>query len=105
MSARSRVLVWTVLNEYGTTPVTTGAYVQLIPALTEDVTRLEIFDSSGSVMTLAYGPVGGEKVLGDVLPGGNTTPMDTILCKGMRLVIKAHDTNATNGKIVINGYL
>lgn len=89
-------------NDYSSTNVTTGAWVQLSASLTHDVSEIEIFDSSGSTLQLAYGPVSGEVVLPfDIMPGGNA-PRRVLLNKGMRLSIRAIDADATSGEFVLN---
>lgn len=100
---RPRLPIFRVRNDYSTTPVTKLAFVTLVASLPSDVTQLEIFDSSGSVLELAYGPVGSEVVFHRVTPGGNTLPVQTLLNKGMSIYIRAVDVDATTGQLVMNG--
>lgn len=92
-----------IRNAYATTNVTTAAYVQLDAALDKDVTHAEIFDSSGSALFLAVGASGSEVNYIYIPPGGNGR-IPLILYAGMRLSIKAVDTNATTGQLLITLY-
>lgn len=96
-------MMLSIRNDYLSTPVTTSAYTQLSSALPANVRELQVFDSSGSTLTLAYGPPGSEVVAVVLLPGASErTPC--ILNAGQRLSIKAVDVDATNGELVINGF-
>lgn len=106
MRTKASVPVLNLRNVYGTTPVTTAAYVELSPSLPANLKELEIFDTSQSVLQLAIGPSGSEVDLPFmVLPGGNVpSRVNCLLNAGMRLSIKAVDQNATSGQLIINGY-
>src|ERR1700743_314521 len=47
-----------VRNNYSVTPVNTSAYVQLVASTSAPTTSLDIFDSSGSTLAIAYGAAG-----------------------------------------------
>lgn len=90
-------------NDYSTTSVTTGAYVQLIASTSSAAKQLEIFDSSGQTLVLAFGGSGSEVDKIYITPGGNgIVPLS--IPSGTRLSIKAVSANATEGEIVINLY-
>lgn len=102
---RSRLPVGQLRNVYSSTNVTTSTWVALGSALTADVSALEIFDSSGSLMEIGYGPdTSHVTVLVYIPPGGNTERVPAVLSKGMSLFIKAVDVSATTGQIAINLY-
>lgn len=98
-----RVAVEQVRNDYGITPVTTGAYVQLIAATSGAATAIEIFDSSGQTMSLAFGAPGSEVQQALIFPGGNGL-ISLVIPVGTRVSIKAVSANATVGEIDANLY-
>lgn len=70
-NAPGRTKVNLVRNDYGTTPVTTAAYVQLIASTSAISNLCETFDSSGQTLVLAVGAVGSEIDQFYINPGGN----------------------------------
>lgn len=96
-------LVYSKTLDYGVTPVTTAAWVQIEPNLPNNVRFVEIFDSSGSVMLLSYGPAASETLALQVQPGGNKIE-PCLLNKGMALSLKALDADATTGQFVLNAF-
>lgn len=90
-------------NNYATTPVTTGAYVQLIASMPAAVKEVEIFDSSGETLVLAIGGAGSEVNKVYVFPGGNgRIPLQ--IAAAARLSVKAVSNNASSGELTINFY-
>lgn len=90
-------------NDYTSTPVTTGAYVQLIASMPSAVKEIEIFDSSGETLVLAIGGIGSEVNKVYVFPGGNgRIPLQ--IAAAARLSVKAISNNATSGELTINFY-
>jgi hypothetical protein len=85
---------------YVGTPVTTGAYVQLVAATTSKANRIQIFDSSGETLVMAFGAGGSETDQFMVPPGG--IDLDYLIPASTRLSIKAVSANATSGEIVLN---
>ena len=102
-SSSDLVLIDTVYNDYSSTPVTTAAYVTLIASLPAAVKQVEIFDSSGSVLTLALGAAAAEVDINQVIPGGNGL-IPCVITAAARLSIKAVSANASSGLLVINLY-
>lgn len=96
------IVAETIRNDYTSTQVTTGAWVQLDAALDETTSWIELFDSSGSTFELGQGPSGSETRICLVQPGGFAVPRALFLPKGMRLSIKAIDTTANTGQLLIN---
>lgn len=90
-------------NDYTTSPVTTGAYVQLIASMPAAVKEVEIFDSSGETLVLAIGGAGSEVNKVYVFPGGNgRIPLQ--IAAAARLSVKAISNNASSGELTINFY-
>lgn len=92
-----------VLSLYASTPVTSGAYVQLIASTTSAANALEIFDSSGQALYFATGAAASEVNQFIIYPGGNGRIPFTIAA-GTRISIKAVNTSATSGQIILNLY-
>lgn len=95
--------VSTVRNVYSSTPVTTGAWVQLVASTSIAVKEIEIFDSSGQTMELGLGGAGSEvrKLL--VIPGGNGKVF-CVIPAGSRVSIRAVSGSASVGEIDVNFY-
>jgi hypothetical protein len=89
-------------NDYSGTSVTTGAYVQLFALTSAAVKALQIFDSSGSALVLAIGGSGSEVDSLYIFPGGNGDVFGVDIPAGSRVSVKAVDTNATSGQLLIN---
>ncbi|HEX6284094.1 MAG TPA: hypothetical protein VFZ71_04440 [Pyrinomonadaceae bacterium] len=87
----------------GGTNVTSGAYQELIAATARAYRGLEIFDSSGYPMYLATGAAGSETVIGYIMPGGNATKFNRQIPAGTRLSVRAVETTADQGEILVNG--
>lgn len=97
----AKTVAETAYNDYASTNVTTGAWVELVAATSADITEIEIFDSSGRLLELGVGAAAAEtrKIL--VIPGGNgLIPID--IPSGTRLSLRAVDANATAGFIACN---
>lgn len=92
-----------VNRDYANASVNTSTFSTLVNALTDHSSELEIFDSSGSILVLGYGPSGSEQNLIYVMPGGSGR-IACLLSKGNRLSIKAVDSAATSGELVMNIY-
>jgi hypothetical protein len=90
-------------NNYSTSPVTTGVYVELVASMPAAVKEVEIFDSSGETLVLAIGGVGSEVNKVYIFPGGNgRIPLQ--ISASARLSVKAVSNNATSGELTINFY-
>jgi hypothetical protein len=92
-----------VRNDYATTNVTTGAYVQLIASTTSAYTAVEVFDSSGQSMVLAIGAAGSEVQQFYIFPGGNGR-VNVNIASAQRISVRAVSGNATTGELLINFY-
>lgn len=83
--------------------VTTGAYVQLVAATTTALTKLYVQDTSGSFMILATGAAGFEVPFLYYGPGFASF-VEIAIAAGTRIAIKALDTNAASGRLVMGFY-
>lgn len=90
-------------NDYTSTNVTTGAYVQLIASTSGITNMVEVFDSSGETLVLAVGGSGSEVDQFYINPGGNGQIPLTIP-SGSRISIKAITATASVGYINLNLY-
>jgi hypothetical protein len=90
-------------KDYSVTPVTTGSYSQLVASTSVASSSIEIFDSSGQPLYLAFGGSGSEvnKVLD--YPGGNGL-IPLLIPAGTRLSIIAVTATASSGELDINFY-
>ncbi len=86
-----------------TVPVTTAAYTQIVASTAVATKSLQLFDSSGKVLVVAFGAAASEVDQFYIMPGGNgNVPCE--IPAGTRISIKAVDANATSGQLVINFY-
>lgn len=90
-------------KDYSSGTVTTAAYTTLIASTAAAATRIEIFDSSGETLLLAFGAAASEVDKIYILPGGNGSILLTIPV-GTRLSIKAVSANASTGELTVNLY-
>jgi hypothetical protein len=90
-------------NDYTVTPVTTGAWVQLVASMSHTAQEIEIFDSSGQTLALGFGASGSEVAQINILPGGNGR-VKLVVPSATRVSIKAISANASVGEIDINFY-
>jgi hypothetical protein len=90
-----------VRNDYTSTNVTTGAYVELIASTSTETKKMQIFDSSGQTLVIAIGAVASEVDKLYVFPGGNGD-IDVTIPASSRISIKAVSATADAGEISIN---
>lgn len=95
-----------VRNDYSSTNVTTGAFVELTASLTQAMSQMEIFDSSGETLEIATGAAASEVVRFRIFPGGNGfVPLDnTIFAAATRVSVRAVSGTASVGELTINFY-
>lgn len=91
------------LLDYTSTPVTSGAWVQLLASTTSAVSEIEIFDSSGVILELGTGAAASEVSQIYIVPGGNGRVPLTI-ATSTRVAVRAFSTTASVGNIVVNFY-
>lgn len=92
-----------VRNDYTSTAVTTGAYVQLIASTAALTNTVEIFDSSGETLVFATGAAASEVDQFYINPGGNGQ-ISFSIPSGTRISIKAVSATASVGYINLNLY-
>lgn len=90
-------------HDYSAVNVTTAAYEELIAATPSDAKIMEIFDSSGQTLVIAFGAAAAEVDQFLVYPGGNGA-LKIDVPSGTRISIKAVSANATIGEICLNLY-
>lgn len=90
-----------VRNVYSSTNVTTGAYVQLIASTAATINKIQIFDSSGQTLALAFGAAASEVNKIYIFPGGNGD-VDMAIPAGTRVSVIAISATASVGELDIN---
>lgn len=93
-----------VRNVYSVTPVTTGAWVQLIASTAAEIRALTIFDSSGQTLELGTGAAASETRLMLVPPGGIDGLLTVGIPVGTRLSVRAVSATASVGELTITGF-
>lgn len=95
-------------NDYTSTSVTTGAYVQLFAsaAVTNAVNIVEIFDSSGQTLELGVDAAGGVSYsrVALIVPGGNGQ-INLRISSGSSVAVRAVSATANTGEIDVNLYV
>lgn len=91
-----------IRNNYSLNSIVSGSYSQLVSA-SPSASEVEIFDSSGQTLVLAFGSAGNEANQVYIFPGGNgriplNIPVNT------RLSAKAISADAVSGELDINLY-
>lgn len=90
-------------NDYTSTNVTTGAFVEVKAALALACSEIEIFDSSGQTLEFATGGSGSEVVQFRIFPGGNGR-LPLAFAMGTRITVRAVSATADAGELNINFY-
>lgn len=90
-------------NDYSSTGVTTGAWVQLIAATAAVINALLIFDSSGQTMELGVGAAGFETRVMIVPPGGISGPVPLNIPIASRVSVRGVSGTAAGGEICMTG--
>ncbi len=101
VQSAGRTKVAVLRNDYSSTSVSTSAYTQLTASTSAIINKLQIFDSSGSALVLAVGAAASEVDQIYIFPGGNGD-VELTIPSGSRISIKAVDTAASVGQILIN---
>ena len=99
-SCCSRAYVASSRLDYLVTPVTTGAWQQLISSTGGAATRLTVFDSSGQTVEIGFGASGSESRVLLVSPGGLDESLT--IPAGTRVSVRAVSATADVGEIDIN---
>lgn len=96
--------IYSIRVDYGTDPVTTAAYEEIVASLPQTAELIEIFDGGGRAMSLAVGAPGQEVEKIKIPPGGNSVPLPIFFSSLSRISIKALGADAESGELVINFY-
>lgn len=91
-------------NDYTSTSVTTGAWVQLIASTAAVINQLYLFDSSGQTLELGTGAGGAETRKLIIPPGGIDGPVNIAIPAGTRIAVRAVSATASVGELDITGY-
>ena len=94
-----------VRNVHSSANILTSAWLELVASSAFAATAMEIFDSSGSVLKFSTGASGAEdasELNYYVFPGGNPALIPINFPKGSRLAVRAVDTSATDGQLLLN---
>jgi len=103
VKSMGRVAVGQIYHDYASSNVTTAAYTEILASVPTTSTRIEVFDSSGQTMILAFGLAGFESDQMFIFPGGNGA-VDITIYTTTRLSIKAKTETASEGYLAINLY-
>lgn len=82
-------------------PITTGAWTDLVASLADDVTEIQIYNTTGKTMKLATGAASSEVQIA-VIPPGVPFVLKYIASAGTRFSVQAVEGNATVGSICAN---
>lgn len=88
-----------------TNPITTSAWTQILAAMTEPASAMEIFNGSDSILMLAFAAAAAEDANVFpyyVLPGGSGILLPVELSKGKRIAAKALNHNTSSGDLILN---
>lgn len=101
LTAQGKYVIAKTRVDYLATPVTTSAWTEILSSIPFDATEIEIFDSSGQTLQLAFGPAGSEQAKLYIFPGGNgRVPLK--VPRFTRVSIEAVGSSATAGYQLVN---
>lgn len=103
VTANGKTPVSLLRRDYSTNNVTITGYAELVASTANVTNALEIFDSSGQTMIIAFGAAGSEVNKFYDYPGGNGR-MEVLIPLGTRISITTTGTAATSGELDINFY-
>lgn len=92
-------------HAFGSTNVTTSAWVELIASMDKPASYVEIFNSSGSILKLSTGAAASEdsyEIPYYVLPNGSSILLPIEFANLKRISAKAVDVDATMGSLILN---
>lgn len=92
-----------VRNDYTSTNVTTGAWVQLIASTAAVINCITVFDSSGQTLKLGTGAAASETIALIIPPGGLGGCIPLKIAAGTRLSIRAISATASTGELDVTG--
>lgn len=88
--------------DFGSTNVTSGAWVELISTVgVTAIKRVQVFMSQGNALELAFGAAASEVAQIYLFPGGNEV-FEMDIPAGTRLSVKAVSSTANSGELLVN---
>ena len=105
VESQGRLKGWLATYDYTSGSVTTSAYQTVLGSTSNKCSQLYIADTSGSAMILAVGGVGAEVDQLYIGPGGSDAPYELAVAASSRISIKALDTTASVGRMIITALL
>jgi hypothetical protein len=97
-----RDVVEAVRNDYSSTNVTTGAWVELVASLSGDVNLINVADTCGEVLEIGTGAAASESRLLVLPPGGYEGNIPVSIASGTRVALRALSGNCTTGDHIAN---
>lgn len=97
--------VYTKVVDYSVTTLSTSAWTELIAALGQPGTLIEIFNGSGSSIKLSTGTAGLEDshiIPYTIIPGGSSVQLSMEFANAARISAKAVDTVPSLGSMILN---
>ena len=88
-------------RDYSGSNLAAGAWTQIVASTVARIRKLDIFDSSGSVVMVGVGGVGAEVEVLRITPGGNG-PVELTIPIGSRISIQSVSGTLSVGLLVIN---
>ena len=87
-----------IVLDYSSTNVTTGAWVELIASTADDATLLTIDETNGQFFEIGFGAAASETRAALVAPGG-IAPLNLNVPSGTRISIRAIESTADVGRL------
>lgn len=100
-SSSGRSFVTTVINPYGSIPVTSLAWVEVIASTSATINAFTLFDSSGQTLELGTGAAMAETRKLLIPPGGIDGLVPLAIPSGTRVSVRAISTSATVGELAM----
>jgi len=93
------------VHSFGSTNVTTSAWVEIIASMTKPASAVEIYNGSGRILELSKGDLGeetGNEIEYYIIPGGSSILLPIEFANGDRISAKAVSANATADYLILN---
>lgn len=100
-TAAGYTYVTSVRNAYASVNVTTGAWVQLVASLADNVNAITLFDSCGLPLELGVGAAASEARVLLIPPGGIDGQFAQFLTLGSRISVRAVASTCSVGELDI----
>lgn len=103
-AAVGRTYVTSVRNDYSSTAVTTGAWVQLVASTSAPINALTLFDSCGQTLELGTGAAASETRALIIPPGGIDGQFLLNFSTGTRISVRAISGTCASGELNITAF-